>query len=163
MDRIAAQILRQELLADAELLESAVASARQRIEESFPGSLPACGYELNRSYNILEKGFERVCEAFENHFDKRGDYHERLIERMSLELPGIRPRFLPASYLRAIRELKGFRHIFRHAYDLTLYPDRLRELVDSLEQVSARYRGWIDEFFAAIEPELEGYEPPQEA
>ena len=82
MDRIEAEVLKQELLADAEVLRQAATAASERIVEDYPGSLAACGYELNRTYNILEKGFERICEAFENHFEKRGDFHERLIERM---------------------------------------------------------------------------------
>ncbi|MEZ6131804.1 MAG: hypothetical protein R3C59_24355 [Planctomycetaceae bacterium] len=155
MDRIAAEILKQELLADADVLCLAVTAARQRIEEDFPGSLPACGYELNRTYNILEKGFERICEAFENHFEKRGAFHEKLIERMRLDLPGIRPAFLPADQVHAVRELKGFRHVFRHAYDLTLLPDRLIQLVQQAEQVADGYTRWIESFVEAIGPHLE--------
>jgi hypothetical protein len=155
MDRIAAEILKQELLADASVLRNAALLARERIEEDLPGSLPACGYELNRVYNILEKGFERVCEAFENHLEKRGEFHEMLIRRMRLDLPGIRPAFLPADDVDAIRELKGFRHVFRHAYDLTLKRDRLAQLVQHAEQVSESYERWIDSFFATVDPHLE--------
>jgi len=155
MDRIAAEVLKQELLADVEVLRFSVTAAKERIGEDFPGSLPACGYELTRTYNILEKGLERICEAFENHFEKRGDFHEKLIERMRLDLPGIRPAFLPVDQVRAIRELKGFRHVLRHAYDLIMLPDRLVQLVQHAEQVADGYRVWIESFFKKIEPHLE--------
>ena len=62
----------------------------------------------------MEKAFERLCEAFENHLEKTGRYHDTLIERVTLDLKGIRPAFLPADAVRDIRELKGFRHLFRH-------------------------------------------------
>ena len=40
---------------------------------------------------------------------------ERLIQRLALTLPGIRPAFIPKDGVRAVRELKGFRHVVRHA------------------------------------------------
>lgn len=45
--------------------------------------------------------------------------------RASLDLQGIRPAFLPAEAVRDVRELKGLRHLFRHAYDLDLDPARV--------------------------------------
>ncbi len=74
--------------------------------------------DIVRLYNVFEKILERLCRGFENHFDERDDYHERLIQRLALALPGIRPAFIPQDALRNVRELKGFRHLVRHAYDL---------------------------------------------
>ena len=76
MDRIGLEILHQELIADARVLQDSALAARARVAQTFTGSTEACGYQLNRFYNILERGFERICESFENHFEKRGDYHE---------------------------------------------------------------------------------------
>ncbi len=109
-------------------MDQAADWARQRLSESHPAHLEACGYELHRLYNMLEKAFERVTDTFGNHFDKRGDYHERLIQRLSLDIPGVRPTFFPVPERANVRELKSFRHIFRHAYDLQLRSDRLAEL-----------------------------------
>jgi hypothetical protein len=101
-------------------------------------------------YNVLEKSFERLCEAFENHFEKAGDYHERLLERMALDLPGIRPRFLPSEFRAPVRELKSFRHFFRHAYDPILRSDRLEELVGGAAGVSAAFPTWVSSFCDTI-------------
>lgn len=150
MDRVALAILERELEADAAVMAEAARLAGERLADQHAGHLPACGYELNRFYNILEKSFERVCEAFENHFEKTGDYHERLIERVTLDLPGIRPRFLPTEYRSQVRELKSFRHFFRHAYDPILRGDRLAELVANAGGVSAAFPGWIRRFCGAI-------------
>ena len=155
MDRIGLEILHQELLADARVLRDSAKAARERLELSFPGASEACGYQLNRVYNILERGFERICEAFENHFEKRGDYHERLIQRMTLSLPGIRPAFLPEEAVDSLRELKGFRHIFRHAYDLTLIKERLDPLVVHAESIAAEQPQRIKAFIQKVQQELE--------
>jgi hypothetical protein len=151
MDRLGLSILVRELQEDAAVMAGAVALARQRLAAGFPGSLEACGYELNRTYNILEKSFERICVAFENHFDKRGDYHERLIERLSVDIPGIRPAFLPPTERAAVRDLKGFRHVFRHAYELSLLSHRLEELVRRAEHLSTRFPEWVNAFRAGCE------------
>jgi hypothetical protein len=95
-----------------------------------------------------------VCEAFENHFEKAGDYHEKLIERMTLDLPGIRPAFLPRSAREAVRELKAFRHLFRHAYELELRRDRLGPLAVNAADIATEFPRWIEAFVARVEADL---------
>ena len=150
MDRIGLEILHQELLSDARVLQDTATAARERITQTFSGSSEACGYQLNRFYNILERGFERICESFENHFEKHGDYHEKLILRMTLSLPGIRPAFLTAQSVESLRELKGFRHVFRHAYDLILMSDRLELLVRHAEKLAAEQPRRIEAFIHEV-------------
>ena len=125
MDAAGLIVLLAELNADAAVAAEAAHKASLRISATAPGHLEACAYELARLYNILEKMFERICEEFENHLEQRGDYHERLIQRLSLELEGIRPAFIPKDRVADVRELKGFRHVTRHAYELELKTDRL--------------------------------------
>lgn len=150
MDRIGLEILHQELLSDARVMQESACAARERITQTFSGSREACGYQLNRFYNILERGFERICESFENQFEKRGDYHEKLILRMTLSLPGIRPAFLTAESVESLRELKGFRHVFRHAYDLILIFDRMESLVRHAEKLASEQPGRIEAFIHEV-------------
>jgi hypothetical protein len=150
MDAAGLIVLLAELDADSAVASDAARKASQRISEDALGHLEACAYELARLYNVLEKIFERICEQFENHFERRGDYHERLIQRLSLDLEGIRPAFIPKGRVQAIRELKGFRHVTRHAYDIVLRKDRLAELVQIAETVSAELPGWSHDFVAAV-------------
>src|SRR5262245_31701537 len=156
MDRLALQVLDRELAEDAAVLGQAAELARERFQESHPGHLEACGYELNRLYNILEKAFERVTEAFENRIDKQADYHERLIQRLALDIPGVRAAFFPIAERAAIRELKSFRHIFRHAYDLQLRADRLDELVEIGERMAKQFPLWCDAFVQSARQQLGG-------
>ena len=80
----------------------------------------------------------------------RSDYHEKLIQRLSLDLDGIRPAFIPSSRVPDIRELKGFRHLTRHAYDLTLREDRLKTLAEIGERLAADLPGWCESFVSAV-------------
>ena len=141
MDEPGLAILLQEIEADAKVASDAAQKATLRLQEAGAGHLEACAYELARLYNVLEKMFERICVDFENHFEKRGDHHERLLRRISLGLPGLRPAFLPEAFLPQMRELKGFRHVVRHAYELTLRPERLAELAQIAERVARELPG----------------------
>jgi hypothetical protein len=157
MDSLGLTVLLRELDADAAVVREAARQAAARLREQGPGHAEACAYELARLYNTLEKMFERICEEFENHFEKRGDYHERLVQRLTLDLPGIRPAFIPAGSASAVRELKGFRHVVRHAYDLKLKTERLAELAVLAEGVAANLSGWCEVFGHRIRAEQGWY------
>ena len=154
MDLIALEILRRELAADAEVVAEATSRAGEHLARSVPGHLEACAYELHRGYNVIEHSLERVCEAFENHFERRGDYHERLLERLSLDLPGLRPAFLPKGSRERLREWKGFRHVVRHAYDLEFDAVRLERLVEIATAISNEFSRWGEVFLEAVTREL---------
>jgi hypothetical protein len=153
MDAIGLEILERELAADRRVLMDAAGKASDRIGERHPGHLEACAYELARFYTVLERMLENLCEAFENHFERDGDWHERLLTRVSLDLPGLRPALIPESAVGNFRELKRFRHLIRHAYDLTLREDRQRELAEFAAATSDALPAWHAEFLAAVRRE----------
>ncbi len=153
MDAAGLTILMTELKADCAVAADAGRKAGLRFRAEAPGRLEACAYELARLYNVLEKMLERICGAFENHFEPRGDYPEKLLQRLSLDLPGIRPAFIPPNRVSEVRELKGFRHVLRHAYDLTLRNDRLGELVAVAEGLVGDLPAWCDQFALKVRTE----------
>jgi hypothetical protein len=150
MDAVGLSILERELAADFAVLSDASNKARQRLIERTPGFAEACAYELARHYTVFEKALERICTAFENHFDKRADYHERLLQRLTIDLPGIRPAFVAREGAAALRELKGFRHVVRHAYDLTLRPERLEDLTILAEETTRLFDAWQRDFCRTV-------------
>lgn len=150
MDPVAIQILADGWRKDARVLQRTAETMRLCLAEDSRGRLAASAFELSRFFNVLEKSFERLCETFENHFEKDGSYHERLIERMELEISGIRAAFLPPEALGPVRELKGFRHVMRHAYELELDPDRIARLVEHAEAISRAFPAWCEGFLRDV-------------
>lgn len=150
MDRIALQILEDGWEQDGRAMRRAVGILGARLAESTDGRWAAAAFEINRIYNILEKAFERLCESFENHLKKTGRYHDTLIERVTLDLKGIRPAFLPSDAVRDIRELKGFRHLFRHAYDIDLDPVRVTAAAENAARCVAGFDGWCRSFLEEV-------------
>lgn len=153
MDAVGLAVLLRELDADGGVVRDAAEKAALRLRDRAPGYAEACAYELARLYNTLEKMFERICEAFENNFEKRGDYHERLVQRLTLDLPGLRPAFIPSESASAVRELKGFRHVVRHAYDLQLKPERLEALASLAAGLASELPGWCEVFGGKVRDE----------
>jgi len=150
MDRIALQILEDGWEQDARGKRRAAETLAARLHESADSRWAAAAFEINRIYNILEKAFGRLCKTFENHLEKTGRYHDTLIERVTLDLKGIRPAFLPPDAVRDVRELKGFRHLFHHAYDLDLDPVRIEAAADKATRCVARFDGWCKAFLATV-------------
>ena len=64
-------------------------------------------------------------------------------------------RFLPSDFRSRVRELKSFRHFFRHAYDPILRVDRLAELVTDARGVSSAFPKWTRHFSDAGRQELD--------
>ena len=53
---------------------------------------------------------------------------------MMVEVPKIRPPILSRKSHRVLDELRGFRHVFRHAYGYALDPDKVIALKVLLEK-----------------------------
>ena len=49
---------------------------------------------------------------------------------MRLDIEGIRPRLLSEESFKILDELRGFRHVFRHAYSYELEHERVLKLAD---------------------------------
>jgi hypothetical protein len=142
MDPVGLSILLRETEVDCRVILDAATKAGARLDDRGEGRLEACAFKLSQLYNVLEKILERICQGFENHFDQRGDCHEKLIQRLSLSLPGIRPAFIPKDAVSTVRELKGFRHVVRHAYDLDFREPRMHELVELAVHLARELPAW---------------------
>jgi len=93
-----------------------------------PEKISHMGYQLHNLYSSLEDFFQEVAKTFENRLEDPSRYHRELLKRMALEIPGVRPRVLSPASHALLNELRGFRHVFRHAYDYELSPDKLEAL-----------------------------------
>ena len=85
-------------------------------------------YLLHNLYCALEDVFQEIARTFENCIEDPSKYHRELLNRMQLDVPGIRPKLLSRESRLVLDELRGFRHIFRHAYDYELDPDKVKSL-----------------------------------
>lgn len=118
---------------DRETLQRLDAQLAPLLPELAPGrgtfrDWAAAGYLLHSLYNALENSFEQISRTFENHVVDAARWHRELLDKMFLAIPGVRPAVLASSLRPLLHDLRGFRHLFRHGYDLDLDPARLARL-----------------------------------
>jgi len=154
MDRITLAVLQAEMEADGRVIKDVGALARARFKDGLPEQLEACAYQLTRLYNVVEQVGLRIAKAFENQIDEDAGWHIELLRRLSIAIPGVRPAFLEKDLLRDLQELRGFRHVIRHAYDLELSKDRMTLLLNSAERVAAAWDTVCRRFLAQVQENL---------
>lgn len=100
------------------------ARAWERIELGArdPVDWGALGFTIHTLYGVLENYFLRVSKFFENGLPAEA-WHKALVEKMCLDIPGLRPA-LPRSgeERRMVMELLKFRHRIRKLYGEDLDP-----------------------------------------
>jgi hypothetical protein len=127
--KAAIQRLRAEVRSDRNAWLSRVEElARLDLSRADPGALAQVAVALHHGYGAIESALERVARSIEGSLPSGRDWHVALLENMSLEIEGIRPRVLSDESLRLLRGLLAFRHFFRHAYAVSLEAPRLEPL-----------------------------------
>ncbi|WP_319560704.1 hypothetical protein [Marispirochaeta sp.] len=84
----------------------------------------ALGYTLHNLYTAFESYFLRIAKFFENNLDA-GVWHSSLLERMTLDIEGVRPSLFDLEFSNKIGELMRFRHLFRNLYKTPLIPQKV--------------------------------------
>jgi hypothetical protein len=92
------------------------------------------GYLLHNLYCALEDLFLEIAKTFENQIEDPSRFHKALLKRMMITVPKIRPQVLSRQSHRVLDELRGFRHVFRHAYGYALDTDKVVILKASVEK-----------------------------
>ncbi len=154
MDRIALQTLRDEMRDDDRIMRDAFTKATARLARKDEIAYEACAHQLCRLHNAFEQACLRLAKAFENHIDDEQGRHAALLDRMCIAVEGVRPALVPLDLKNALHELRGFRHVFVHAYDLELDPDKLALLLKYARQVTTRFASLIDAFTGAVEKSI---------
>lgn len=159
MDDIELATLSRELRQDCAVAAAAASLAHERMREATPSGYEGCAHHLARLYNIVEQMGVRVTKVFENSLDDEKGWHSELIRRLSLDITGVRPALWPEGVLQPLHELRSFRHVFTHAYDLTLDPDKLRLLLKYADQVAQALASLARDFTQHVAA-MHGLTPP---
>lgn len=87
------------------------------------------GYWLHNLYCAFEDLFKMVAGFWENDVGTDESFHIHLLKRMQVRIKGIRPALLSKDSFENLNELRGFRHVFRHAYSYGLDDQRVLTLL----------------------------------
>ena len=129
-----------------------------KIEELKPlneDKLVHIAYMLHNLYSAYEDMFKEISVTFENNIERNSGFHKNLLIRMKISIPGIRPNVLSDQSYSVLGELMGFRHVFRHAYNYNLTPDKMEilrkkilEKKNSIDSDIARFKQFLEEGFS---------------
>jgi len=158
VDRLELRTLTSELNDDVRIATGALRLAQERQREGSAASLDSAAHHLSRFYNIVEQMGLRVTKAFENSVDDEKGCHTELIRRLTIGIPGVRPRLFPDELKQPLHELRAFRHVFVHAYDLVLDPDKLTLVLRYADRVAERLPQLVDQFVEGVAAE-QGLDP----
>lgn len=87
----------------------------------------AMAFEIERWYTAVESLFVRILRTLEGDVPAGPAHHRELVRVASLAVEPLRPALLPADAESDFRELLGFRHFARHAYDVEPEATRMVE------------------------------------
>lgn len=100
-------------------------------------------------YTCLETIFLRVSQFFENEL-AADRWHAHLLDKMMLDIPGVRPRVLSEESHAALRELMRFRHFKRYYLEFDYDTDKLVFLRKKLDACRKTVSADLDEFVAIL-------------
>ncbi len=102
-------------------------------------------------YNCCERVFRRIGAEI-NGASYRGEaWHKELLFRMTVAVPGVRPRVISEELAAELDEYLSFRHVFRNIYGFELKGDRLARLSERLDGVTRRFEQEVETFLASLD------------
>ena len=121
--------LKAELKYDLKEIETIVATNKKGIERIKNGAddyldYAALGYTIHNIYSLMENSFYRIAKFFENNLSKN-TWHRDLMDRMKLDIEGVRPALLDDKTFILIDDLRSFRHLFRNLYARSIDSDKI--------------------------------------
>lgn len=144
---------RRRLDAVRETLEAALTTEIKRLGRT-PVSALIVASLLENYYTCLETIFLRISQHFEHRLGPERR-HQDLLQKMTLEIEGVRAAAISEAAFAPLLELLRFRHFKRYYFELEYDWDRLDFLVAKLRQAHplvtrdlARFR----EFMGALDP-----------
>ncbi len=147
--------LKAELNVDSLLLETLMeknrrATERARLADADEFAWAAVGYTIHNLYCLFENYFLRIAKFFENGLDS-SSWHAQLVERMTLEIPGLRPALFDRTFAARVDELRRFRHAFRNLYQTELDSLRVQKLNEALPEITALFSRYHERFVDALD------------
>lgn len=100
---------------------------------------------LENYYTCLETIYLRISQSFENTLDP-ARWHNDLLQKMTLEIAGVRTAAVSEEAFPPLFELLKFRHFKRYYFELEYDWDRLDFLVTKLRQVHPLVTRDLDRF-----------------
>ena len=99
------------------------------------------GTAIANIYNGIEDAMMDVARYIDDAQPKGEAWHQDLLEQSASAIDGVRPALFGRTLYVDLLELKGFRHVVRHAYGIDLQADKVE---DNRQRVRRALPAFID-------------------
>ena len=96
-------------------------------------------HTLHNAYSLMESYFLRIAKFFENEIGD-SSWHRDLLQRMTVNIKGLRPALLTPAEAEQIDELRGFRHLYRNLYEKQIQPEKVVALQSKFPGILKHFR-----------------------
>ncbi|ETX03232.1 MAG: hypothetical protein ETSY1_00745 [Candidatus Entotheonella factor] len=159
MDSGALIILRTEIEAQMTLIHALYQRLDERVADLHPEHqvlMESAAYQLHNLYSAIENLLQLMAAHFENHISDTARWHTALLQRMSVEIPGVRPAVVSSESYDLLNGLRGFRHFFRHAYGAEIEYAQLQLNLDKAQTLRPLFDADIARFIDALQDRASG-------
>ena len=101
---------------------------------------------LQDFYSGVERVFERIAAELEGELPRGADWHNQLLNRMKVEVEGVRPPVLTSSLAERLRPFLRFRQLFRDIGGGKMRWERSTELLAEADEVWPLLEQQMQEF-----------------
>ncbi|MBC6473165.1 MAG: hypothetical protein GDA48_10385 [Hormoscilla sp. GM102CHS1] len=153
MDKNALTILQTDIQGQMDLIDKIFAKLEERaigLTPDEPAIMESVAYQIHNLYNAVEDLLKIVAAHFENQITDTARWHSALLQRMTQDIPGIRPRLLSESSYLNLNNLRGFRHFFRHAYGVNIDYEQLAMNLDKARLLDPSLTQDVENFLKQV-------------
>ena len=97
--------------------------------------LDAVALNLHSFYSGLERLFELIATSIDGSLPQGANWHTVLLERVAMEISGVRPAVISGTTRDALGAYRGFRHVVRHVYAFRFDAAKMQYLVEEMSAV----------------------------
>ena len=113
-------------------IEQGWIKAKKREDDFY---LDSVALNLHGFYSGLERIFDKIAASVDGSVPEGANWHRELLNQMSMEITGIRPAVISLDLKEKLEEYRGFRHVVRNVYTYHLSPQKIKPLVDKVQEV----------------------------
>jgi hypothetical protein len=106
---------------------------------------------LHGFYSSLERIFVLIAEVVDNYVPRGENWHQKLLQQMSLEVAGVRPAVISEGVYNRLNEYRGFRHVVRNIYTYRFDSIKIAKLVEAAPELFQEVKAEILAFVSFIE------------
>jgi hypothetical protein len=118
-------------------------------EETTQEQAMVVAHYLSNYFTCCETVFLRVSRHFENNLPGER-WHQALLEKMALDIPGIRPALIDDALRADLLELLKFRHFTRYYFELDYDWEKLRFLLGKFHGIRSKLPASLQKFQAYL-------------